>query len=164
MVLNSTYILNLFLNVCRFKHSACCVCMCVCVYKVTQGFWDPIYKSLRVFQCHLEPSWTPWQSGAVQQHSSSSCGQEPLTPQQTDGNEKRLQQPMAACFICWETWLLPQLCGHCLWMQTIRLQECRAGRRRGLVKLWLHQPMQVFISNSFIYRNIPQIIASLTWC
>ena len=103
-------------------------------YKVTQGCRDPIYESLGLSQCHLEPSWTLWQSGVVQQHSSSSCGQEPLTPEQTEGNEKRLQQPMAPYFICWKTWLILQLCGHCLWMQTIWLQKCRAGEKKELAR------------------------------
>lgn len=49
--------------------------------KVTQSCRDPICESLRVSQCHLEPFWTPWQSGVVQHYSSSSCGQEPLTSQ-----------------------------------------------------------------------------------
>lgn len=98
-------------------------------YKVTQACRDPICGSLRVFQCHLEPSWTPWQSGVVQHYSSSSCGQEPLTPQQTEGNEKRVPQPMASYFICRETWLILQLCGHCLWMQTIWHQNVGQARK-----------------------------------
>lgn len=110
-----------------------------CTYKVTRGCRDPICESLRVSQCHLEPSWTPWQSGAVQHYSSSSCGQEPLTPQQTEGNEKRVQQPMAPYSICRETWLILQLCGHCLWMQTIWLQnvgQAKEKKWKKLLRLW----------------------------
>lgn len=95
---------------------------CFCTCKVTRGCREPICRSLGVSQCHLEPSWTPWQSGVVQDNSSSSCGQEPLTPRQTEGNEKRVQQPMVLYFICWETWLILQL-WHCLWMQTIKLRN-----------------------------------------
>lgn len=56
--------------------------------KVTQDCRDPIYERLRASQCHLEPSWTPWQSRVVRRHSSSSCGQKPPTPWQTGGKWK----------------------------------------------------------------------------
>lgn len=99
--------------------------------KVTQGCRDPICERLRASQCHLEPSWTPWQSRVVQHHSSSSCGQKPLTPWQTEGNEKKVAQPMALYFICRETWLILQLCGHCLLNANNMAAECRADKKRG---------------------------------
>lgn len=99
--------------------------------KVTHGCIDPISERLRASQCHLEPSWTPWQSRVVRRHSSSSCGQKPLTPWQTEGNEKRRAQSMAPYFICRETWLILQLCGHCLLNANNMAAECRAGKKRG---------------------------------
>lgn len=100
--------------------------------KVTRGCRDPICESLRGSQCHLEPSWTLWQSGVVRHYSSSSCGQEPLTPRQTEGNEKRVRQPKALHFICRETWLILQLCGHSFLNANNIAAECRAGKKRGL--------------------------------
>lgn len=68
----------------------------------------------------------------MRRHSSSSCGQKPMTPWQTEGNEKRWAQSMALYFICRETWLILQLCGHCLLNANNMAAECRAGKKRGL--------------------------------
>ncbi len=86
----------------------------------------------------------------MEHYSSSSCGQEPLTPQQTEGNEKRVQQPMALYFICRETWLILQLCGHCLWMQTIWLQNVGQARKEACgVKLRLRKLSTNFLCRGF---------------